>query len=175
MFKFILIAALVPAMALSTNVGNCDGKPSPNAVRVDGCSTMPCDIVRGQDAIMNMDFTVGGNYLILHILITRPKVNNLFPNLDNPISSLRPEIIAYALGQTVPYPLSDELNNVCANLGTSQCPLDPTEEATWKFVFFVGMEYPKVDLVLEVNLLDQSDNIVSCFKLEGQVVDPQIV
>lgn len=160
MFKFILIAALIPAMALATNVGKCDGKPFPNAVRVAGCDFMPCNVVRGSNAIMDLDFTVGGNFLLYLLKL-------IFKFYFFQIN----KIVAYALGQIVDYPLPDEINKVCNNLGTSQCPLDPTEEATWNFIFSIGYEYPLIELVIEVNLLDQSDNYVSCFKLDAQVVD----
>lgn len=78
---------------------------------------------------------------------------------------------AYALGQVVVYPLPDETVDVCSNLGTSQCPLDPTEEATWNFIFSVGLEYPLIDFTVEASLADQSGNIVSCFSLDAIVVD----
>lgn len=71
MFKYFLIAALIPAMALATNVGKCDGKPSPNAVRVAGCTTMPCSIARGSNAIMDLDFTVGGNFYNFCIIFVK--------------------------------------------------------------------------------------------------------
>lgn len=68
MFSYILLAALIPAMAMATIVGQCSGnKPFPNAVRVANCTAMPCDVVRGTDAIMDLDFTVGGNYFDLTI------------------------------------------------------------------------------------------------------------
>lgn len=63
MFRYFLIAALIPAMALATNVAQClGGEPVPSAVRVAGCDIMPCNIVKGVDAIMEMDFVVGGMY-----------------------------------------------------------------------------------------------------------------
>lgn len=63
MFCYFLIAALIPAMALATNVAPCiGGEPFPTAVRVAGCEIVPCFIVKGEDAIMEMDFTVGGNF-----------------------------------------------------------------------------------------------------------------
>lgn len=66
MLRYFLIAALIPAMALATNVGPCiAGQPEPTAVRVAGCETMPCFIVKGVDAIMEMDFTVGGNFFFI--------------------------------------------------------------------------------------------------------------
>lgn len=65
MFSYFLIAALIPAMALATTVGECAGKPFPNAVRVAGCTAQPCNILVGTDAVMEMDFTVGGNYFII--------------------------------------------------------------------------------------------------------------
>lgn len=79
---------------------------------------------------------------------------------------------AYALGQVVVYPLPDATMDVCSNLGTSQCPLDPTEEATWHFLFSVGMEYPEIPLTIEATLTDQSGNIIGCFSLDALVVDP---
>lgn len=78
---------------------------------------------------------------------------------------------AYALGQVVVYPLPDEIQDVCSNLGTSQCPLDPTEEVTWNFLFSVGLEYPLIDLRIEAKLTDQDKNIVGCFSLEAIVID----
>lgn len=79
-------------------------------------------------------------------------------------------MIAHALGVTVEYPLPDDILDVCSNLGTSQCPLDPTEEATWYFVFSVGQEYPIIPLQIEASLTDDDGNIIGCFALDAHVV-----
>lgn len=91
--------------------------------------------------------------------------------LADVIYDLTPKIVAYALGQVVPYPLPDETMDVCSNLGTSQCPLDSTEEATWYFLFAVGHEYPLISLTLEATLYDQSNNTIGCFSLDAQIVE----
>lgn len=99
------------------------------------------------------------------------KFNKFFKILDTVITSITPSMVAYALGLVVDYPLPDEILDVCSNLGTSQCPLDPTEEATWNFVFSVGYEYPLIDLVIEATIKDQDDNVIACFSLAANVVD----
>lgn len=67
MFSFFLIVALIPAMAMATNVGKCKaGEPFPTAVRVAGCELVPCNITKGRDITMEMDFIVGGNFSFLH-------------------------------------------------------------------------------------------------------------
>lgn len=169
MFRYFLIVALLPAMGFATNVNPCrGGEPFPTAARVIGCDTMPCPIYKGFDAVMEMDFTVGGNIYIFFLFQDNFKLN--YQSLDTTITSLTPKMTAYALGQTVNYPLPDEILDVCANLGTSQCPLDPTEEATWFFVFSVGQEYPIIELTIEASLTDDNDNVVGCFSLDAHVV-----
>lgn len=66
MFRYFLIVALIPAMGFATDVKPCpNGEPFPTGVRVIGCDTMPCPIYKGFDAVMEMDFTVGGNVFFL--------------------------------------------------------------------------------------------------------------
>lgn len=62
MFRYaVLIALVLPALALAGDVVETracsDDRPVPREVRVQNCPSTPCELVRGSDANMEMDFT----------------------------------------------------------------------------------------------------------------------
>ncbi|KAG4074456.1 hypothetical protein HA402_015745 [Bradysia odoriphaga] len=143
MFKHLLLLIFVPAFVYGqgTNVRTCTGyRPPPHEVRVRGCTSMPCTVRRGTEAIMDLEFTT-------------------------PVSSntLRPVVFASVLGATIEYPLPDHLQNACNHIRPNGCPLAAGTTTSYNFVFAVNPLYPPVTVGVEVNLLNQDNVAVTCF------------
>ncbi|XP_050079297.1 uncharacterized protein LOC126567107 [Anopheles maculipalpis] len=148
MFRAILLIALVPAVVYG-NVGRActGGRPLATNVNILGCSTPPCDLVRGQDVIAYIDFTT-----------------------DRAVTSMRTVPTATALGITAPYPLPAEFADTCAWLEGSSCPLSANEDVTYRLTIPVLPIYPLVSLVIEIDIVDNNDQSVTCFLVDAQVV-----
>jgi len=74
------------------------------------------------------------------------------------------------LGLTIEYPLDDQ--DVCANLIWGGCPLNAGDEATYLLIMPILNEYPLVSMTIEFSVLDGAGNTITCFEVDGQVVDP---
>uniref|UniRef100_A0A034WC65 Epididymal secretory protein E1 n=1 Tax=Bactrocera dorsalis TaxID=27457 RepID=A0A034WC65_BACDO len=141
--------ALFLASVSATNVRQCtNGRPFPLSVEIEGCTTMPCNVVKGSTAVMKVNF-VG----------TR----------DN-IKSINGVVHATALGLTVPYPLPDDVADVCRNLlyGAS-CPIDESEDVVYNFNFYIDPSYPEVSVKVELDLVDEDKQSVACFVTDIKV------
>ncbi|XP_055380781.1 uncharacterized protein LOC129611593 [Condylostylus longicornis] len=140
MIRLVLFAFLIGA-AVATEFKACKSGPSPIAVRVEGCDSLPCNVVSGTTVSMEIDFTVG----------------------DNDASKLQTKVRATAFGVTVPYKLPGDIGNVCLHLDNDQeCPLDAGEGATYLFSLPIG-KYPEIGVAVEVDIKNQNDQSVSCF------------
>ncbi|KAM8704762.1 hypothetical protein ACLKA7_009250 [Drosophila subpalustris] len=125
-----------------TEVKRCSGgKPFPLEVRVHGCTVPPCNVVKGTDAVFEIDFAV-----------------------DKFITNMTTKVWATTLGFiTVPYELPADVAAVCPNLMYgAYCPLYPTEDVTYLFTFPVG-EYPEIGVKIEIYLIDQDSDTATCF------------
>lgn len=122
------------------------GRPNPNAVRIEGCSVMPCSAPQGKDIVMEMDFTT----------ITT-------------VRTLTPTVRATALGVVTPYPLPEELKNGCKALINASCPLDARESATYKIVFPISKIYPTIPVTVELTVSDERGSAVACFAVDIRV------
>lgn len=122
-------------------------KPYPLEVRVHGCVTPPCDIVKGTTQYFEIDFAV-----------------------DKFITKLTTLVKATTLGIiTVPYELPEDVAAVCPNLMYgAYCPLYPTEDVTYLFEFPIG-EYPEIGVKIEIYLVDQDTDIATCFVCDIKV------
>ncbi|XP_062564566.1 NPC intracellular cholesterol transporter 2-like [Armigeres subalbatus] len=160
MFKFLLLATLVPAVMLQNadNVDHqswsqvafrpCAGvRPSPSAVRIENCDSQPCLLPRGSDANMAMDFTA-----------------------LQEVTDLRPLVRATALGITVPYELPAERAAACNWLVLSRCPLSTGEEVTFHLSMPITAIYPLVGVTIEIDLVDQTQQSHGCFIVDARVV-----
>ena len=79
------------------------------------------------------------------------------------------QVRATTLGITVPYELPPEVAAVCPNLmHGAYCPLYPTEDVTYLFVFPVG-NYPEIGVKVEISLLDQDKETQTCFLCDIKV------
>lgn len=71
---------------------------------------------------------------------------------------------ATTLGLTVPYPLSDDVANVCSNLlYDAMCPIYETEDVVYSFNFYVDTSYPEISVKVQLNLVDENKDSVACF------------
>lgn len=104
---------------------------------------MPCVVRRGNDALMDLDFTAP-----VHA------------------TSLRPTVFASVLGATIQYPLPDHLQEACNHVYPNLCPLAAGTTTTYSFVFSVNSSYPPITVGVQVNLLNQNDEVVACFEVD---------
>ncbi|XP_075163447.1 Niemann-Pick type C-2d [Haematobia irritans] len=147
MLRVFIICSLV-LLSQATEVKRCDGdKPFPLAVRVEGCAVPPCDIVKGTSVVMEIEFAT-----YKHVTRATTLVK------------------AKTLGITVPYELPEEVSDVCSNLmHEAYCPLYPTEDVTYLFLFPVGSNYPEISVNIEIYLENQDHEILTCFKCDIKV------
>ncbi|KAH8236594.1 hypothetical protein KR026_006490 [Drosophila bipectinata] len=133
----------------ATEVKRCSGnKPFPLEVRVHNCITPPCNIVKGSNQKFEIDFAV-----------------------DKYITKLTTLVKATTLGIiTVPYELPADIAAVCPNLMYgAYCPLYATEDVTYLFDFPIG-EYPEIGVKIEIYLVDQDNEIATCFVCDIKVI-----
>ncbi|XP_055523760.1 ecdysteroid-regulated 16 kDa protein-like [Wyeomyia smithii] len=160
MIKYILLAAIIPAVMLqnSDNVDHtqwdivaarpCAGlRPVPANVRMENCSAMPCPLVRGSDANMAMEFTALRD-----------------------ASSLHTRVMATALGITAPYELPAERAAACNWLIQSRCPITAGEDLIYHLSMPITAIYPLVSVTIEIDLVDDTDQSHGCFVVDTRVV-----
>lgn len=108
---------------------------------------MPCPIQRGNDAVMEIEFTPANN------------ANNLTPS-----------VIATVGGLPVLYPLPDTVTNSCAHLLHGRhCPVPANQRTTLLFRFPVNPIYPPIAVTVQLTLRDHLRRVVSCFSVDIQV------
>uniref|UniRef100_A0A0A1WWK9 Epididymal secretory protein E1 n=1 Tax=Zeugodacus cucurbitae TaxID=28588 RepID=A0A0A1WWK9_ZEUCU len=145
----VICLALFLATAAATNVRECkNGQPFPLSVEVVNCAEMPCDVPKGSTVKMNVHF---------------------LGNRDN-IKTITGVVHATTLGLTVPYPLPDEVSDVCRNLMHGAiCPIYETEDVVYNFNFFIDPTYPEVSVKVELDLVDENKESVACFVTDVKV------
>ncbi|XP_026674888.1 NPC intracellular cholesterol transporter 2 homolog a-like [Ceratina calcarata] len=144
-YAFVL-AALCVASSMQTEFQPCAGKPAPSAVKLVGCEKLPCNLVRGTNAEAFVDFSVLANS-----------------------NTLKPEVHVTLGAITTPYPLPQQ--DACKDLTKGSCPLQKGQSATYHMKMPVEKAYPKVDLTIQLALVDQNKNVQACFKIPAKVVD----
>ncbi|XP_067618129.1 NPC intracellular cholesterol transporter 2-like isoform X2 [Eurosta solidaginis] len=124
------------------------GRPFPLSVNVVGCDVPPCAVAKGSTAVMEAQF-VGTH--------------------DN-IQEITTAIRATTLGITVPYPLPEDVANVCENLlYGANCPIDQSEDATYQLNFYIDKSYPEIPVKVEVDLVDENKQSIACFTVDIKV------
>ncbi|KAH8236597.1 hypothetical protein KR026_006489 [Drosophila bipectinata] len=134
-------------------LGATGSYPLPLMVQIDECDSSPCDLWKGSDARIDIQFVA-----------TR-----------NTMQKLSAEVHLTSLGVTIPYDLEASRGNVCTNLlHGAYCPLDAGEDVTYELLLPVGTSQPEVPTRLEVRLLDsEKDNeVVACFLADTRVKKP---
>lgn len=79
--------------------------------------------------------------------------------------ALKPKVMATAFGTTIPYILPPDMQNACNHLANANCPLDAGERPTYKFNFYVSHIYPSANVLIELSLINNVDQSVSCFTI----------
>ncbi|XP_073821351.1 Niemann-Pick type C-2d [Musca autumnalis] len=146
-FTVLVLCGLV-TLSIATDVKRCDGdKPFPLEVRVKGCETPPCDIVKGTSVDMEIDF-------VTYKHVTRATTL----------------VKAKTLGITVPYELPADVREVCSNLlYGAYCPLYPTEDVTYLFLFPIASNYPEISVTVEIYIENQDSELLTCFRCDIKV------
>ncbi|XP_053953955.1 NPC intracellular cholesterol transporter 2-like [Anastrepha ludens] len=150
MYRLTIVCfALFLAAVSATNVKQCSkGQPFPLSVDIEGCDQPPCNVVKGTTALMKVNF-VGTH--------------------DN-TKKITAVVHATTLGITVPYPLPEDVADVCSNLlyGAS-CPIDKSEDVVYNFKFDIDSSYPEIKVKVQLNLVDESNESVACFTADVKV------
>uniref|UniRef100_A0A034WPG6 Epididymal secretory protein E1 n=1 Tax=Bactrocera dorsalis TaxID=27457 RepID=A0A034WPG6_BACDO len=139
----VMCFALLVATAAATKVSQCkNGQPFPLSVDIENCEDTPCDVHKGSTVVMKVHF---------------------LGNRDN-IKSITGVVHATTLGLTVPYPLPDDVADVCSNLlYDAMCPIYETEDVVYNFNFYVDTSYPEISVKVQLNLVDENKDSVACF------------
>ncbi|XP_058462296.1 NPC intracellular cholesterol transporter 2 homolog a-like [Malaya genurostris] len=160
MFKFLILVALVPA-AMLQNADDIDfsawnvvpvrqctnDRPLPSIVRIENCPAMPCEMVRGTDVNMAMDFSA-----------------------VQETSQLNTQVMATALGITGPYELPAERAAACNWLVQSRCPLSAGEDVIYHLSMPITAIYPLVSVTIEIDIVDENEQSHACFVVDTRVV-----
>uniref|UniRef100_A0A182HTR4 MD-2-related lipid-recognition domain-containing protein n=2 Tax=Anopheles arabiensis TaxID=7173 RepID=A0A182HTR4_ANOAR len=110
-------------------VHQCKQGPLPVSVDVTGCRTTPCELPKGQDAAVLVDFTA-----------------------DRHLTALVPKVHASFGGVTVPFELPDDRKDGCQWLVGGVCPVSQNEDVTYELRLPVLAVYPSMSLTVELQL-----------------------
>uniref|UniRef100_A0A182IQW1 ML domain-containing protein n=1 Tax=Anopheles atroparvus TaxID=41427 RepID=A0A182IQW1_ANOAO len=124
-----------------------NGAPHPARVAISGCTQMPCELLRGSDVSMELEFQA-----------------------PFAAQSLRYTVVATALGITAPYELPPDRANACDWLTGSSCPISQGEDITSTLEMPVLPIYPLVSLVIQVGVVDEQNRNFACFAIDARVV-----
>uniref|UniRef100_A0A182SQB4 MD-2-related lipid-recognition domain-containing protein n=1 Tax=Anopheles maculatus TaxID=74869 RepID=A0A182SQB4_9DIPT len=128
-------------------VQQCSEGSLPVSVDVTGCRATPCELPKGQDAAVLVDFTA-----------------------DRHLTALVPRVHASFGGMTVPFELPDDRKDGCQWLVGGMCPVSQHEDVTYELRLPVLAMYPSLSLTVELKLVDQDNKIATCFHLQAKVV-----
>ncbi|GAB0087610.1 hypothetical protein DMENIID0001_019390 [Sergentomyia squamirostris] len=146
MFRYLILAALVPAILATEGVTNCFAQhEQPLSVVVEGCAVAPCNIQLGTEAIMRVVF-----------------------NSHRDLVSFRPRTIAFLLGIPIPYELPPAItDHACDHLEDGgECPIPAGTVVTYRFQFPVGLNYPPTNnLQIELSIMSHDDQVVNCIRV----------
>lgn len=141
------IAAFCVATSLQdTPYNRCDDGPSPVELRIDGCSSSPCTILKGTTLTAQWDFTA---------------------NAD--ADSLKPRVRVTLMGSTIDYPYPEQ--DACKSLINGECPLKKNAEATYNLEMPIAKSLPSINLNIEFALLDENKNVQVCFSVDAKVTN----
>uniref|UniRef100_A0A182N741 MD-2-related lipid-recognition domain-containing protein n=1 Tax=Anopheles dirus TaxID=7168 RepID=A0A182N741_9DIPT len=135
------------ALADVVTVHQCSEGPVPLSVDVLDCRSAPCELPRGQDAAVMVEFTA-----------------------SKPLSALVPKVHASIGGLTVPFELPDDRKDACNWLVGAVCPISRGEDVMYELRLPILASYPSLSLTVELKLVDQEQGVVTCFQLQAKVV-----
>lgn len=89
---------------------------------------------------------------------------------DKSVTKATTLVKAKTMGLTVPYELPEEVRNVCPNLlYGAYCPLYPTEDVTYLFLFPIASHYPEISVTVEIYIENQDSELLTCFRCDIKV------
>ncbi|KAK2579049.1 hypothetical protein KPH14_002842 [Odynerus spinipes] len=131
---YLLAAFCIALSAQSTPFFKCtDGTPAPLDLRIKGCNSLPCPLIRGTDLTAEWDFEVTAN-----------------------TETLKPRVKVTLFGVTTEYPYPHQ--NACNDLTNGECPLEKGEEITYALKMPILKGYPLLTLNIEFALVDENEN-----------------
>ncbi|XP_052863620.1 NPC intracellular cholesterol transporter 2 homolog a-like [Anopheles cruzii] len=151
MFRFaVLLVAVVACASLTEALVThpcSNNRPHLTSVTLTGCTQMPCELVRGSDIWMELDFQA-----------------------PFAAQNLQYRVVATALGITAPYELPPDRAAACNWLVGTTCPISQGEDVSSTLSMPVLPIYPLVTLVVEVSVLDEETRTHACFAVDARVV-----
>ncbi|XP_058812962.1 NPC intracellular cholesterol transporter 2-like [Topomyia yanbarensis] len=150
MFKYLVVAAIIPVLALAspTPFRTCpNNAPVPETFTVGDCTSLPCPIVRGQPLEAK-----GGNII-------------------SPVSTSTVEayITVSLAGLDLDFPIPEELVDACAN-GINSCPLVAGQP--FDYVFYdddMNLPLGGITVQIRVGLRDGATEI-ACVEFDGALI-----
>uniref|UniRef100_A0A4Y0BWA7 MD-2-related lipid-recognition domain-containing protein n=1 Tax=Anopheles funestus TaxID=62324 RepID=A0A4Y0BWA7_ANOFN len=151
MYKFLLIAALLPAVVFGqTPFRPCgNGIPTPASLNIEGCTSLPCTVVSG------------GGLVARGIGIVSPVAT----------PTLEAHLTARLLGLDVGFEIPEDLRDACAvGISGASCPIAAGESFDYELNY--SMELPLVGITVQVQVgLTAADGTdVTCIEIDAAIV-----
>uniref|UniRef100_A0A182U7G8 MD-2-related lipid-recognition domain-containing protein n=1 Tax=Anopheles melas TaxID=34690 RepID=A0A182U7G8_9DIPT len=151
MYKFLLIVAILPAIAFGqTPFRPCRaGGPVPDSVAIEGCTALPCTIVSGSP------------------LIARAT------GIRSPVATptVEAHIVARVLGLDVGFRIPEELRDACAvGISGASCPLAAGQQFDYTLNYAMTLPLTGITAQVEVGLTAADGTRITCIEIDAQIV-----
>uniref|UniRef100_A0A182TA14 MD-2-related lipid-recognition domain-containing protein n=1 Tax=Anopheles maculatus TaxID=74869 RepID=A0A182TA14_9DIPT len=151
MYKFLLIVALLPAVAFGqTPFRPCiGGGPTPASVNIEGCTALPCRVVSGSP-------------LVAHAT-----------GIVTPVATptVEAHIVARLLGLDVGFVIPDELADACTvGITGASCPLSAGTEFDYTLNYAMTLPLTGITAQVEVGLTAADGTTITCIEIDAQIV-----
>lgn len=125
------------------------GIPTPDVVRVIGCTKEPCEMKIGGVGISQADFT-----------------------LPFDTNTVTPEVRGKSFGISIKYKLPDEVvNDGCKHtIISGSCPLKKGEQAQFKLALPVDSPLANINVDMTFHLLGDNKQVLFCYQMKMRVV-----
>ncbi|XP_060826001.1 NPC intracellular cholesterol transporter 2-like isoform X2 [Bombus pascuorum] len=141
-----VFAVFFIADSMQSSYVPCSSGPSPVSVEILGCSSLPCNLVRG----------------------TNVEANVVFKAVED-VNSLKPVVDVQLGSGHIPYLLP--VQDACKCLTSGKCPLQKGQLATYRLVMPVEKSYPRISLTIQLSLVNEQNKSQVCFKIPAKVID----
>uniref|UniRef100_A0A182JES7 MD-2-related lipid-recognition domain-containing protein n=2 Tax=Anopheles atroparvus TaxID=41427 RepID=A0A182JES7_ANOAO len=151
MYKFLLIAALLPAIVFGqTPFRACSGgRPTPASVNIVGCSALPCTITSG------VPLTAIG------IGIVSPVAT----------PTLTAHLTARLLGLDVGFEIPEDLRDACAvGISGASCPIAAGQTFDYELNYAMELPLTGITVQVEVGLTAADGTPVTCIEIDATIV-----
>ncbi|XP_073821363.1 NPC intracellular cholesterol transporter 2-like [Musca autumnalis] len=148
--SLIVVCILFVACTSATEVKSCgNGVPLPLNVEISGCNDLPCNVVKGTTAVMNIEFVSAK---------------------DN-TEQLYAQAIMKMMGISIPFELSGNTANVCDNLLDGKtCPIAKDEKAIYVMKLDIDAYFPETRTSVQISLVDKEIGPIACFAWDMNII-----